>query len=95
MPVSFSLLTFGGHRTPDRLLALVQQRHNTEHGLQGWGPTPDHREEHSMITVPVVQVTASVIIALFVLQVVRHLAASSDNSAAQGLADGITFLTAP
>ena len=48
-----------------------------------------------MITVPVVQVTASVIIALFLLQVVRHLAASSDNSAAQGLADGISFLTAP
>lgn len=48
-----------------------------------------------MITVPVVQVTASVIIALFVLQVVRHLAASSDNGAAQGLADGISFLTAP
>lgn len=48
-----------------------------------------------MITVPVVQVTASVIIALFVLQVVRHLAAGSDNSMAQGLSDGISFLTAP
>jgi hypothetical protein len=48
-----------------------------------------------MITVPVVQVTLSVIIALFVLQVVRHLAASSNNSLAQGLSDGITFLTAP
>jgi hypothetical protein len=48
-----------------------------------------------MITVPVVQVTASVVIALFVLQVVRHLAASSDNAIAGGLADGISFLTAP
>lgn len=48
-----------------------------------------------MITVPVVQVTASVIIALFALQVVRHLAANSDNTMAQGLADGISFLTAP
>lgn len=48
-----------------------------------------------MITIPVVQVTASVIVALFLLQVVRHLAASSDNTAAQGLADGISFLTAP
>lgn len=48
-----------------------------------------------MITVPVVQVTASVVIALFVLQVVRHLAASSDNRVASGLADGISFLTAP
>jgi hypothetical protein len=48
-----------------------------------------------VITIPVVQVTLSVIIALFVLQVIRHLAASSDNSAAQGLADGISFLTAP
>ncbi len=48
-----------------------------------------------MIAIPVVQVTASVVIALFVLQVVRHLAAGSDNSLAQGLSDGITFLTAP
>ena len=48
-----------------------------------------------MITVPVVQVTASVIIALFVLQVVRHLAASSDSTLGQGLSDGISFLTAP
>lgn len=48
-----------------------------------------------MITVPVVQVTASVIIALFILQVVRHLAANSDSSLGQGVSDGITFLTAP
>lgn len=48
-----------------------------------------------MITIPVLQVTASVIIALFVLQVVRHLAASSSNPIATGVADGISFLTAP
>lgn len=48
-----------------------------------------------MITVPVVQVTAAVVIALFVLQVVRHLAATSQNPVATGLADGISFLTAP
>lgn len=48
-----------------------------------------------MIAIPVVQVTASVVIALFVLQVVRHLAAGSNNSLATGLADGISFLTAP
>lgn len=48
-----------------------------------------------MIAIPVVQVTAAVVIALFMLQVIRHLAASSDNAVAAGLADGITFLTAP
>jgi hypothetical protein len=48
-----------------------------------------------VITVPVVQVTASLIVGLFVLQVVRHLAANSDNSLAQGISDGISFLTAP
>jgi hypothetical protein len=48
-----------------------------------------------MIAVPVLQVTASVIIALFILQVVRHLAASSSSPIASGVADGISFLTAP
>lgn len=48
-----------------------------------------------MITVPVIQVTAAVVIALFVLQVVRHLAATSSSPVATGLADGISFLTAP
>lgn len=48
-----------------------------------------------MIAVPVVQVTAAVVIALFVLQVVRRLAADSSNPIASGLADGISFLTAP
>lgn len=48
-----------------------------------------------MITIPVIQVTASVVIALFMLQVVRHLAAGSNNAIASGLADGISFLTAP
>lgn len=48
-----------------------------------------------MIAVPVLQVTAAVVIALFVLQVVRRLAADSHNSVAQGVADGIGFLTAP
>lgn len=49
----------------------------------------------SVIAVPVVQVTAAVVIALFVLQVVRRLAGSSQNTVAQGLSDGIGFLTAP
>jgi len=48
-----------------------------------------------VITIPVLQVTASVVIALFILQVVRHLAASSTNPIASGLSDGISFLTAP
>lgn len=48
-----------------------------------------------MIAVPVLQVTAAVVIALFVLQVVRRLAAGSSNAVASGLADGIGFLTAP
>lgn len=47
-----------------------------------------------MIAVPVLQVTAAVVIALFVLQVVKRLAADSSNPIAQGTADGISFLTA-
>jgi len=48
-----------------------------------------------VITIPVVQVVASVVIALFLLQVIRHFAAQSSNPIAVGVADGITFLTAP
>lgn len=48
-----------------------------------------------MIAVPVLQVTASVVIALFVLQVIRHLTADSTNPIAQGTSDAISFLTAP
>ena len=48
-----------------------------------------------MIAVPVFQVTLAVIVALFVLQVVRRLAAQSQNPLAQGVSDGLGFLTAP
>ena len=48
-----------------------------------------------MIAVPVLQVTAGVVIALFVLQVVKRVSASSSNPIAVGLTDGISFLTAP
>ena len=48
-----------------------------------------------MITVPVVHIVLGTIIALFILQVVRHVAAGSSNSFAQGVSDGISFLTAP
>lgn len=48
-----------------------------------------------MIAIPVLQVTAGVVIALFVLQVVRRLAAESSNPLAVGTADAIGFLTAP
>ena len=48
-----------------------------------------------MIAVPVFQVTLAVVIALFVIQVVRRLSAQSSNPIAQGLADGLGFLTQP
>ena len=48
-----------------------------------------------MIAVPVFQVTLAVIIALFVLQVVRRLSAQSSNAALQSVSDGIGFLTSP
>lgn len=47
-----------------------------------------------MIAVPVFQVTAAVVIALFVLQVVKRVSAQSQNPIAVGLTDGISFLTA-
>lgn len=45
-----------------------------------------------MISVPVVQAMAAVVISLFVLQVIRRLAAGSSNQLAAGLSDGIEFL---
>lgn len=46
-----------------------------------------------MIATPVLQVTASVVIALFLIQVARRLTASSQNSILQGVNGGLTFLT--
>ncbi len=48
-----------------------------------------------MIAVPVFQVTLAVIVALFVIQMVRRLSAQSNNQFAQGVSDGLGFLTAP
>lgn len=46
-----------------------------------------------MIATPVLQVTASVVIALFLLQMAKRLTAQSQNPIAQGVHDGIAFLT--
>lgn len=46
-----------------------------------------------MIATPVLQVTASVIIALFLIQVARRLTAQSQNPILVGVNDGFTFLT--
>lgn len=46
-----------------------------------------------MIAAPVFQVVASVVIALFLIQVARRLTASSTNPIAVGVNDGLTFLT--
>ncbi len=46
-----------------------------------------------MIATPVLQVTAGVIIALFLIQVARRITASSTNPIAVGVNDGLTFLT--
>lgn len=44
------------------------------------------------MAVPVLQVTASVVIALFLLQLTRRLLASSNSGVAQGLQGGLDFL---
>ena len=46
-----------------------------------------------MRTLPVVHVVASVVIALFLLQIAKRLTAGRENPIAQGLSDGIAFLT--
>ncbi len=46
-----------------------------------------------MIAVPVLQVTAGIVIGLFILQVVKRLSAQSSNPVAVGVTDGISFLT--
>jgi len=45
-----------------------------------------------MIATPVLHVTASVVIALFLIQVGRRLVAQSQNPIAVGVHDGLTFL---
>ena len=45
-----------------------------------------------MISVPVAQAIAALVIGLFVLQVIRRLTAGSDNQWAASLSDGIEFL---
>lgn len=45
-----------------------------------------------MISVPVLQGLAGLVIGLFILQVIRRLAAGSQNQLAAGLSDGIEFL---
>jgi hypothetical protein len=47
-----------------------------------------------VIATPVFQVTASVVIALFVLQVLRHLTANKNNSIVTGINGGLNFLFA-
>ena len=61
---------------------------------RGDGFDPRTSEAH-LIAVPVLQVTLGVIVALFVIQMVRRLSAQSQNTLAQGVADGLGFLTAP
>lgn len=46
-----------------------------------------------MIATPVLQVTAGVIIALFLIQLTRRLVAQSSNPIAVGVFDGLSFLT--
>jgi hypothetical protein len=45
-----------------------------------------------VIATPVFQVTASVVIALFVLQVLRRVSANRDNAVLQGINGGLNFL---
>jgi hypothetical protein len=47
-----------------------------------------------VIATPVLQVTASVVIALFLIQLGRRVTAQSQNPIAVGLHDGLTFLIA-
>lgn len=44
------------------------------------------------MAIPVIQVTASVVIALFLLQLVRRLLSGSSNGIANGIEGGLTFL---
>lgn len=44
------------------------------------------------MAVPVLQTTASVVIALFLLQLAKRLLANRQNTIAQGLAGGLNFI---
>jgi hypothetical protein len=46
-----------------------------------------------MRTLPVLHVVASVVIALFLLQIAKRLSAGRTNPIASGISDGIAFLT--
>lgn len=45
-----------------------------------------------MLTVPVIQVTASVVIALFLLQLLRRLLSESQSGLAKGVSSGLDFI---
>ncbi len=45
-----------------------------------------------MRTIPVLHVVASVVIALFLLQIAKRLTAERDNPIAQGVHDGLLFV---
>lgn len=46
----------------------------------------------TVLTVPVVQVTASVVIALFLLQLLRRLLTDSQSSIGKGISGGLDFI---
>ena len=45
-----------------------------------------------MVTVPILQVTASIVVALFLLQLLRRLLAESQNTVAKGVSAGLDFI---
>lgn len=46
-----------------------------------------------MKTVSVIHITLGVVVALFVIQMLRRITATSQNPIAQGVSDGLGFLT--
>lgn len=50
------------------------------------------REDRLLISIPVFQGLAGLVIGLFILQVIRRLTAGSSNQLAAGVSDGIEFL---
>lgn len=53
---------------------------------------PHLMQRRTNVAVPVLQTTASVVIALFLLQLAKRLLANRQNTIAQGLAGGLNFI---
>ena len=81
------------HGSTTRIAAVGSDGGGVVIGASLASPPGEQLHLRGMIAVPVFQVTAGVIVALFLIQVARRLTSQSSNPIAVGVNDGLSFLT--